>query len=144
MKHVVFIGHRDCYGLSASQIETAIRACICQGSTEFYSGGQGAFDRLCARCVFELKKEFPQIRNILVIPYLSFSVFNPALFDDILFPEELEQLPFKAAIPRRNQYMVKQASVAVCYITHTWGNAFKTYTLAQKKGMKIINLTRLS
>ena len=38
--------------------------------------GQGGFDRLCGHCVYELKKEYPHINNYLVIPYLSFNVYN--------------------------------------------------------------------
>ena len=113
MKRVVFIGHSECYGLSTSHLLCTIRSCIDQGATEFYSGGQGGFDRICARCVFELKAEFTHIRNILVIPYLSFRVVNRELFDEILFPEELDNLYFTYAIPRRNRYMVNNADCAI-------------------------------
>ena len=53
----VFIGHNECYGVTSEQIKEAIVSLIDKGVTEFLSGGQGGFDRLCGRCVYELKKE---------------------------------------------------------------------------------------
>lgn len=54
----VFIGHNECYGVTSEQIKEAIVSLIDKGVTEFLSGGQGGFDRLCGRCVYELKKEY--------------------------------------------------------------------------------------
>lgn len=69
----VFIGHNECYGVTSEQIKEAIVSLIDKGVTEFLSGGQGGFDRLCGRCVYELKKEYPHISNYLVIPYIKTS-----------------------------------------------------------------------
>ena len=51
-----FIGHNECFGLSAEKLKNTIRELIEKGVTDFLSGGQGGFDRLCGRCVYELKK----------------------------------------------------------------------------------------
>lgn len=59
----VFIGHNECYGVTSEQIKEAIVSLIDKGVTEFLSGGQGGFDRLCGRCVYELKEEYPYISN---------------------------------------------------------------------------------
>ena len=72
----LFIGHSECYGISAEQVKPIIIDLINQGVYVFYSGGQGGFDRLCAGCVYRLKKEYPQVKNYLVIPYLTFTIFN--------------------------------------------------------------------
>lgn len=101
-----FIGHNECYGLSEDKLKEAIRGLIENGVTDFLSGGQGGFDRLCGHCVYELKKEFPHINNYLVIPYLSFNVYNKELFDSIIYPNGFEKYHFKSAIPARNRYMV--------------------------------------
>ena len=93
-----FIGHNECFGLSAEKLKNSIRELIKKGVTDFLSGGQGGFDRLCGRCVYELKKEFPHINNYLVIPYLSFNVYDKELFDSIIYPDGFENtisnLPF--------------------------------------------------
>ena len=112
----VFIGHNECYGVTSEQIKEAIVSLIDKGVTEFLSGGQGGFDRLCGRCVYELKKEYPHISNYLVIPYLSFNVYNDELFDSIIYPDGFEKYHFKAAIPARNKFMVDNASYAICFV----------------------------
>lgn len=55
----VFIGHNECYGVSAKDVETTIVDLIHKGVTVFMSGGQGRFDRLCAGCVHRLKNNMP-------------------------------------------------------------------------------------
>lgn len=50
----LFIGHGECYGISAERIEPFIIDLINKGVYVFYSGGQGNFDKLCARCVLKL------------------------------------------------------------------------------------------
>ena len=136
----VFIGHNECYGVSAQQVEQAIIALINKGVTVFMSGGQGGFDRLCAGCVHRLKKQYPHIVNCLVIPYLTFTVFDKDIFDDVIYPEGFEKYHFKAAIPARNKYMVDNAAFAICYVTHGWGGAAKTYERALKKKLNVLNL----
>ena len=41
-----FIGHNECFGLSAEKLKNVIRELIEKGVTDFLSGGQGGFDRL--------------------------------------------------------------------------------------------------
>ena len=136
----VFIGHSECYGVSRSDVEKAILSLIEKGVTDFLCGGQGGFDRMCAGCVKKLKQEYPQIRNILVIPYLTFSIFDKDYFDEIVYPDGFEKYHFKAAIPARNKYMVDNSAFAICYVTHGWGGAAQTYQRAIKKNLTIINL----
>ena len=71
-----FIGHNECFGISKERLKDAIRSLIEKGVTDFISGGQGTFDHMCGRCVYELKSEYPQINNYLVIPYLSFNIYD--------------------------------------------------------------------
>lgn len=140
MKTVVFIGHSECYELPVKQLEKEIEKCIKQGVTTFFSGGQGDFDRLSAGTVYRLKEKYPYIKNILVIPYLSFRVFNDKIFDEIVYPEGFEKYYFKAAIIERNKYMVSHSDTAICYINHNWGGAIRTYKYARKCDLKIVNL----
>lgn len=135
-----FIGHDECYGLNRGAVRSEIVKLIEAGVTEFYSGGMGGFDRMCAHVVYELKREYPQINNYLVIPYLSFSIFDKDCFDSIIYPEGLEKYHFKAAIPARNRYLIDHAQYALCYVTHSWGSAAQTYERALKKGLTVINL----
>ena len=136
----LFIGHRDCAALKPQQLEDAIIKHIEQGVRLFLNGGMGRYDEMCASIVHRLKQRYPGTRSELVIPYLSFNISNPDLYDSILFPEELEGLYYKAAIPARNKYLVQHAGYAICYVEHSWGGAAQTLRMAQKAGMIITNL----
>lgn len=138
----MFIGHSECHKITCQQIKEEIIKLINLGVTDFLSGGQGEFDRLCGHCVYELKKEYPYINNHIVIPYLSFKVYNTEIFDTIIFPENLEKCYFKAAIDKRNKFMIENSGYAICYVEHSWGGAAKTYQQAIRKGVKVINLIK--
>lgn len=135
-----FIGHSDCYRLSKTVVKSEIEKLINMGIYNFISGGQGSFDRICARCVYELKAQYPQIKNYLVIPYLNFRVFDKEIFDCIIYPEGFEKLHFKAAIIAKNNYLIDNSSYALCYIRHTWGGAAKTYKKAIDENLTIIDI----
>lgn len=135
-----FIGHRECYDLSAEEVRAAIAGLIGRGVTEFLCGGMGGFDYLCARLTHGLKREYPEIRCDLVIPYLSFRVPEPEYFDDIVYPEGFERYHFKAAIGARNRYLVEKSAYALCYVTHDWGGAAKTYALARKNNLTLLHV----
>lgn len=139
-KTAIFIGHNECYGADKEKVKNTIRTLVKKGVTVYMSGGQGGFDRLCAGCVYELKNEYPQLRNYLVIPYPNFNVFNRDIFDSVIYPDGFEKYSFKAAIPARNRYLVDNAHYAVCYVTHSWGGAAKTFEIAKSKKLVIINL----
>ncbi len=135
-----FIGHSECYGVDKEQVRAEIIKLIEKGVTDFISGGMGSFDWMCAHVVYDLKKIYPHISNYLVIPYLTFNIREKEYFDSIVYPEGFEKYHFKAAIPARNKYLIDNSAYALCYITHDWGGAAKTYERAKKKGLTVINI----
>ena len=65
------------------------------------------------------------------------------MFDEIINPNTSNSVSYtgyKTAIPKRNRYMVDNASTAICYVNHISGGAYKTYQLAEKKKLYIINI----
>lgn len=139
-KTATFIGHNECYDVNTENIRTAIISLIDKGVTDFLNGGMGNFDWLCARTVFELKEDYPHIRNLLVIPYLTFTIRNKDIFDEVIYPEGFEKYHFKAAIPKRNRYLIDNSAYAICYVKHDWGGAAKTYEMAKKQNIEIIDV----
>lgn len=138
----VFIGNRDCYGVDLKSIKEAILYAINSGVTTFLSGGQGYFDEMCATTVYQLKESYPHIKNILMIPYKSFKVFNKDIFDDIVYPFddfETSSLTYRNAIPERNRYMVMQSGTAISYVYRN-GGASKTLDLARANKLEIVDL----
>ena len=117
-KTATFIGHRQCTGLDTEDLRNEIEGLIQKGVCIFLNGGMGSFDWTCARIVHEMREKYPQIRSYLVIPYLSFRILEPRYFDEVIYPEGFEKYHYKAAIVKRNQYLVEQSSYD-CFLLGT-------------------------
>lgn len=115
---------------------------ILDGADTFYFGGYGAFDSLAAAVMRELKKTYPHIRLVLVLAYLNRNV-NAADYDYTLYPE-LEEVPPRFAISRRNERMVEISDAVVAYVTHDWGGAFKAFEYARRKRKAVFCFTKRS
>lgn len=115
---------------------------IGDGAAEFYLGGYGAFDRLCADVLHGLKRRHAHIRLILVLPYLNGAM--PAEgYDETVYPP-LESVPRRYAILRRNEWMIQRCDVLVAYVTHGWGGAARTLAYALQKEKDHSRLRRMS
>ncbi len=143
-KFAFFIGNRDCYQVKKAEIEKAIIQAIENGVEVFLNGGQGYFDTTCAEIVHRLKKRYPYIKSILVIPYRDFKVFSDTLFDEIIYPFEshtFSYYTYKSGSPKRNRWAVDRSGVAICYVYRA-GGAKKTLEYAKRKNLTIIDLTK--
>jgi len=142
-KTALFIGNRDCYQIKEAAIEKAIIEAIQSGIEVFLNGGQGYFDKTCASIVQRLKKQYPQIKSILVIPYRDFKVFNDSLFDEIVYPFDahiFSYYTYKGNIPKRNRIMVDWSSAAICFVYRA-GGAEKTLEYAKLQKLKLYDLS---
>lgn len=137
-----FFGHRDAVNCPEILIKDCVRELVIKGVHSFWCGGYGNFDACCARVVHGLKKEYPEIELIYILPYLSGHHINGIeMYDGTIYPEGLESVPPRFAIARRNQWMIKNSDVIVAWVDHTWGGAYTACLGAAKQGKKIINLT---
>ena len=83
---VSFCGHSRGVGDEVTNwLYEIIEKVITEGANTFYLGGYGAFDGACAKVCTELKKKYPHIQRILVIPYLDRD-FNKDLYDGSYYP----------------------------------------------------------
>lgn len=138
-----FIGHSECLDVSEERIKENILDLIDEGYDQFLNGAMGGFDRLSAKCVFEIKQKYPHIKNYVVIPYLSFKIECAEYFDEVVYPEGFEKYHFKAAIIKRNHYLVDNSNTAICYVKYSFGGAAKTLDYAIKKNnIRIINMAK--
>ena len=103
---ITFCGHKEVSDREAVEIwlRSVCSELIAEGADEFYLGGYGSFDYICASVLRELKKEHNQIRLILVLPYLNSNILTDG-YDETLYPP-LENVPLRFAISRRNEWMV--------------------------------------
>ena len=92
----------------------------------------------------ELKGELGKYLVVFILMVLTIGMVSGFLVADgsmiVAYNDGFEKYNFKSAIPARNRYMVDNSSYAICFVTHSWGGAAKTYERAKKKKLKIINL----
>ncbi len=143
IKTVTFCGHSkipsaDLHTL-AEKLTFEIEKLIKYGAKEFLLGGYGSYDILCAKTVKKLKSKYPDIKSILVIPYID-KEYDKELYDFSEYPP-IESVPKRFAISKRNEYMVQKSDAIIAYVNHNYGGAATTYAYAQKhKHMVCVNL----
>lgn len=109
----------------------------------FYSGGMGVFDRMCERIVRSLKKKYPYIKLYLVVPYLSSFLNTQKMYldqgyDEIIYPD-LNGVFYKAAIQKRNRWMIQNSDYLVAYVCNSTGGARQSYCYAKTQNIIIKN-----
>lgn len=114
-----------------------------ENTTTFYSGGKGDFDWLCAHVVNELRENYPFIKSYLILAYMPKEKDGHkdealGLFDGTIYPD-LEKIPRRLAILKRNEWMINNSDFLIAYVEHNWGGAAKTLEYAKKKKDIIIN-----
>ncbi len=136
---VTCCGHRDVPEPEKVKIwlKEAVEELILEGATCFFLGGYGQFDALAAAVVREQKKLHPQVRSVLVLPYLD-RYYDAYAYDETVYPP-LESVPKRYAIARRNEYMVDRADAVIAFVVHSFGGAYKTLCYARRKDKRIIS-----
>ena len=146
-KTCIFIGNSKCHittELLNKAKKTIIDLIVNENIDTFFCGGYGNFDNAMARLIFDLKAIY-SIKSYYITPYICINaqeklnnILKTKLFDNIIFPE-LEQVPYRFAISKRNEWMVKNSCFAITHITYTTGGAWTTqkYALGRVKVIEI-------
>jgi len=145
MKTVTFCGHGSLSSeeviFAKKAIKVEIERLILLGASEFLLGGYGAFDRIAAMAVKEMKQHYPHIKSTLVIPYID-REYDTDLYDCSEYPP-IENTPKRFAIVKRNEYMVDCSDAIIAFVNLTVGGAAKTLAYAKrKKHIQIINIAQ--
>ena len=64
---------------------------------------------------------------------------NEKLYDSVIYPP-LEKVPPRAAIVKRNEWMIEKADLIIAYVKQTYGGAYKALQYAHKRKKMMINL----
>jgi len=149
MIRVTFAGHRNVFGGSVrEQVDETIAAILKEDTSfEFFSGGMGEFDKLCEAAVRSAKASNKQleIKLIYVVPYMSntlntYKDYYEFYYDEILIPGELEGVHYKAAITKRNRWLIDHSDYLIAYVFRDHGGAYTTLRYAQRMNRKIIRV----
>jgi len=152
-KTCCFTGHRELpTGLArrrlAAKLEKAVIEQINDGIQFFGAGGALGFDTLAAQTVLKLRKKYPDIKLILVLPCLTQTQGWPAEA-----VEEYERIKTHAdkvvytsqeytkdCMFKRNRHLVDNSSVCICYKTRDSGGTAYTVSRAKEQGLRVINI----
>lgn len=139
-------GHRDMLrDVSGALDETLARLIGQEGIYTFLTGGHGEFDAAFGAAVRRAKARDPRVRLWLIRPYFS-NEFNRQreyymqTYDDILVPEELAGVHYKAAVTRCNRWMIDRCEVVVSGIWRDFGGAYQAVRYARRRRKRVIDL----
>lgn len=149
-----FTGHRRITEPKAEverRVSKAVEDLIQEGYIYFGAGGARGFDALASEVILKLKKQYPRIHLILVLPfdcqYKHEGNWAQAEIEQyrrlrakaskvvVLAPEYSSGVYY-----RRNRHLVDNSSVCVAYMTR--GNSGTSYTVnyAKAKGLRVVNI----
>ena len=143
---IAFIGHREIYGhyLLEDQIEQIARDKLYEKEyVEFYVGRNGDFDISVASAIKRAQNAVGHHNSCLILlqPYpMKDDEYYEKFYDEVQYPVDSRTHP-KAAIKKRNRWMIENAELLVAFVEKGKnGGAMTTLKYAQKLGVEIINL----
>ena len=134
-----FFGHKDAPSEVKEKLKIELLHLLEKESIRFYIGNNGSFDYYAQSVAYEISKSNPDANAIVVLSHLNEKIIS-GLQIDTVFPEGLEKTPPRFAISKRNDWMIKQADVAIVFVKNKLTNSYKWLTKAKKKGLTVINL----
>ena len=133
------------------QLETVIEELIQRGVIYYGCGGAIGFDMLAGEAVLALKKKYPQIKLIMVLPCMD---------QDKKWPQE-EKARYRALLEacdkivyvqkeydkdcmyRRNRHLTGHSGVCVAYLVNRQSGTGYTVGYAQRQMAQIVHLARI-
>lgn len=144
---ITFCGHSQIFNGDEikQKLSSVLEETVCGQDVEFLIGCYGDFDYIAASCARAYKSMHPNCKVVLVTPYIHTKLQNNRLksardyYDEIVYPP-LENVPYKFAIIKCNQWMVDKSDLVIASVDCDWGGAFKTLDYACRKKKRFINL----
>ena len=145
---IVLFGHRDFSGhrILDKYFYPLLKELFRQKTfVEIYVGRNGEFDLYAASIVKRIQKELGNENNelICVLPYANKNAeYYFYYYDSVIIPDCLVKTHPKAAIQKRNQWMVEHADLIICYVEHEYGGAYRALKYAKQLYKPIINFAQ--
>ena len=143
---ITFCGHSN-YSSSLEDEERLLKLLkivACGEQVDFYLGGYGGFDRFALKCATKYKQLYKNTKLVFITPYLDKWLNERKdilikTYDEIIYPE-IEHVPQKFAIIKRNEWMIKQADYIFVYVNTHYGGAYRALLYAHKHKKPYTNL----
>ena len=151
-KTCCFTGHRVMSDqekqIAAVRLRQVIAALVKEGVVYYGAGGALGFDTLAAQTVLEMKKEYPQLRLILVLPCedqtRNWRSEDIEIYEDIKARCDKVVYVSRRYTPncmyKRNRHLVDHSGTCICYLKRENGGTAYTVGYAKKKSVHVINL----
>lgn len=138
-------GHRNVFENISDKLDQTIESAVQQGCEIFYTGAMGDFDSLFSSAVRRAKKTFPYIKLICVKPYFTNDIntnrdYYAAFYDDVVIPDVLAGVHYKAAIKARNRWMIDNSDIVIVHTIRNYGGAYDALKYAERKSKCIIKI----
>ena len=153
-KTCCFTGHREIpfyrRPLIYQRVKKEVGNLIQKGYLYFGSGGARGFDTIAALIIIRLKRIYPQIRLILVLPCAEqtkgWDKKDLKKYDYIIKNSDkivyISDNYTKDCMHKRNRHLVDNSSVCICYLNKNHGGTFYTVNYAQKMNIEIIPIIK--
>lgn len=142
-----FFGHRFVLDIKSvkEQLKTLLEKMITQEGVDiFYLGEQGDFEIIAGKVLQELKIKYPHIARETILCFSEQLQGDGKVSADWIHLDlAVSKCKRRGRIPKRNQMVVDQSDIIVCYINVPYGGAYTAYQRAVKKNKQIINLTQI-
>ena len=147
-----FTGHRkiplDQLESVTQRLRDAVIATIKDGYLYFGAGGALGFDTLAAQTVLNLKKDYQQIKLILVLPCKTqtrgwkqedIEEYNRIMkaADKVVYTS---QDYYNGCMHKRNRHLVDNSSLCICYLNSNTGGTAYTVDYAKSVGCRVSNI----
>ena len=147
-----FTGHRIIpqpeLPMLKDNLRAAVEDAIRNGYRYFGAGGALGFDTLAAQTVLELKRIYPQIRLILVLPCESQT--RGWTQTDVEIYKRIKQAAdkvvytskdyYNGCMQKRNRHLVDHSSLCICYMIDEHSGTGYTVRYAKEREKNIKNL----
>ncbi len=151
-KTCCFTGHRilpeSIYKSICSKTEETVEMLVKNGYLFFCSGGALGFDTVAAFAVLKLKKRYPHIRLILILPCRSqakcWSSEDIKTYENI--KKQADEVVYtseeytKGCMHKRNRRLVDISSACIAYLTKNEGGTAYTVDYAKKNNLTVFNI----
>lgn len=147
-----FTGHRELPAFQVPSLKRKLKQTIISSIEDGYrffgAGGALGFDTLAAQTILDLKKDYPDIKLILVLPCPNqtqgwkkkdVETYEriKAQADKVVYTS---QHYYQGCMHTRNRHLVNNSSLCISYLTTNSGGTAYTVNYAQSEGVKVINL----